>query len=122
LPSCPADDGRVSRAAAKRDGQDELLRESEVQRLLLAASARAPTGVRNRALIALVYCSGLRVAEALALRAADLDLAAATVAVGGTRRRSAHLFPAAAPYLETWLGLREQLDLPARATLLHAGG
>ena len=99
----------------------ELLGESEVQRLLMAASERAPTGVRNRALVALIYCSGLRLGEALALREEDLDLAGASACVraarGRRRTRTAHVFPAARPYLETWLALRAKLALPVRAPL-----
>jgi len=110
--------GAVTRSASKRPaGEGALLGEAEVQRLLLAASPRAPTGVRNRALIALLYCSGLRLAEALGLRTDDCDLGSATLAVRGARKRTAHLFPAAAPYLESWLALRATLALPARAPL-----
>lgn len=93
---------------------EELLSEAEVQRLLGAASERAATGVRNRALVALLYCSGLRLSEALALRVDGLDLDAPTLAVGGPRRRSARLFPAARPYLEAWLALRALRALPGR--------
>lgn len=96
---------------------EALLSEAEVQRLLLAASERAPTGVRNRALVALLYCSALRVGEALALAERDVDLGAGTVAVTGPRARAAHLFAAAGPYLETWLGLRAELGLGAAAPL-----
>lgn len=94
-----------------------LLGEAEVQRLLLAASERAPSGVRNRALIAFLYCSGLRLGEALLLRPVELDFGAATVRVRGVRARAAHLFPAAQPYLETWLAVRTGLGLAARAPL-----
>lgn len=108
----------MARPPSKRaSGEGELLREAEVQRLLLAASPRAPTGVRNRALIALLYCSGLRLAEALGLHTDDCDLESATLSVRGARKRTAHLFPSAAPYLETWLALRATLALPARAPL-----
>jgi site-specific recombinase XerD len=103
--------------AAKPRPEPELLGEADVQRLLLTASERAPTGVRNRALIALLYCSGLRVAEGLALRPEDLDPTGPSVVVGGVRRRAAHLFAPAWPYLETWLALRARHGLPARAPL-----
>lgn len=96
---------------------DALLSEAEVQRLLLAASERAPTGVRNRAFVALLYCSALRVGEALALAPRDVDPEAGTIQVKGLRQRTAHLFASAAPYLETWQGLRDGLGLPARAPL-----
>ena len=46
---------------------DELLTPDEARALIQAASGRAPTGVRNRALVAMMYRSGLRPGEALAL-------------------------------------------------------
>jgi len=42
----------------------EILTEAEVVALVRAASNRAPTGIRNRALVTLMYRSGLRVSEA----------------------------------------------------------
>jgi integrase/recombinase XerD len=69
---------------------DELLTPEEARALIQAASGRAPTGVRNRALVAMMYRSGLRPGEALALTVEDLDAEAATVSVparkGGSRR------------------------------------
>jgi len=105
--------------SSKNGGRREraLLGESEVQRLLLAASERAPTGVRNRALVALLYCAGLRLEEALRLAVDDVELERGAVRVRGRCARSAHLFPAARPYLEAWLALRGHLGLAARAPL-----
>ncbi len=69
---------------------EELLTPQEAVALVLASSGRAPTGIRNRALVAVMYRSGLRPGEALALMPADVDLGAATIAVpprkGGVRR------------------------------------
>jgi integrase len=111
-------DGAMSSPAPEQaQGPRALLAESEVQRLLLAASERAPTGVRNRALVALLYCTGLRLGEALALAPGDCDLEAEAVAVGAPRARAAHLFPPARPYLETWLAARASLALPPGAPL-----
>lgn len=50
------------------------LTRSEVQALISACSRRAPTGVRNRAMIAVLYRGGLRLSEALSLRPENLDL------------------------------------------------
>lgn len=76
-----------------------------MQALLSACSHRAPTGVRNRALVAVLYCSGLRLAEALALRPGDVDVAGGrirVVAQPGRPGREARLFPVALPYVEAW--------------------
>jgi site-specific recombinase XerD len=68
----------------------EILTADEVRALITACSNRAPTGVRNRALLVLLYRAGCRISEALRLRPKDLDRAAGTVTVlrgkGGTRR------------------------------------
>src|SRR2546426_5931752 len=45
----------------------ELLTPDEVRALIRACSATAPTGIRNRALLVVLYRGGLRVGEALAL-------------------------------------------------------
>ena len=47
---------------------DELLVPHEARALIRASSGRAPTGIRNRALVAVMYRSGLRPGEALALK------------------------------------------------------
>ncbi len=76
----------------------ELLSEEEARALVRACSARAPTGIRNRALINLLYRGGLRVSEALALMPKDVDQAAGTVTVlhgKGDRRRVVGIDPAA---------------------------
>ena len=60
---------------------NELLTPEEAAALVAASSSRAPTGLRNRALVAVMYRSGLRPGEALALHPDDIDLEAATVVV-----------------------------------------
>ena len=46
----------------------DLLTAREVEALVKACSNRAPTGIRNRAMIALAWRSGLRIGEVLALK------------------------------------------------------
>lgn len=52
----------------------EILTPEEVELLLGAAGLRSPSGARIRALIAVLYWAGLRLAEALALELRDVDL------------------------------------------------
>jgi site-specific recombinase XerD len=51
----------------------EVLTAQEVNALMRACSARTSSGLRNRALIAVLYRSGLRLAEALALEPKDVE-------------------------------------------------
>ena len=57
----------------------EILTPDEVRALMAACSKRAPTGIRNRALISLLYRGLLRIDEALGLKPKDLDRNVGTV-------------------------------------------
>ena len=59
----------------------EPLTEKEVRSLLAKCSGRAPTGIRNRALLTVLYRGGLRISEALALEPKDLDSKEGTIRV-----------------------------------------
>ena len=59
----------------------EPLTRAEVNALLAQCSRRAPTGIRNRALITVLYRTGLRIFEALALQPKDVDLDNGTLRV-----------------------------------------
>jgi len=71
----------TSTASGSRRRPPEVLSEAEAIALIKACSTRAPTGVRNRALIAVLWPCGLRISEALALELRDVDLEAGTVRV-----------------------------------------
>ena len=76
----------------------EILTDVEVRSLMRACGRHAPTGVRNRALIALLYRSGLRINEALNLYPKDLALDVGSVRVlngKGGRSRTVGLDPGA---------------------------
>jgi integrase/recombinase XerD len=94
-----------------------LLSEDEVAQLFDAASKMpAPRSLRDRALLEVIYSTGMRVSEAINLRLSDVDLNAATVkcAGRGKRQRSAPLTPQAAT------ALRDYLD-NARTDMLGSG-
>lgn len=98
----------------------EVLTEDEVRELLRACSPKAPTGIRNRALIAFLYRGGLRIGEALALRPKDLDAQIGTVRVlraKGDRSRTVGLDPGAFALVERWLDVRSDLGIHRRKTV-----
>jgi integrase/recombinase XerD len=55
----------------------------EVDRLLASPDSRSRTGLRDQAMIHLLYSSGLRVSELVKLRISDVDEAAGTIRVIG---------------------------------------
>ena len=80
--------------------------------LIRACSARAPSGVRNRALIAVLWRCGLRISEALALELRDVDLQAGTVRVRhgkGDRSRTVGLDEQTTALLARWVDRRRGL-------------
>jgi site-specific recombinase XerD len=98
----------------------EILTADEARRLIRAASNRAPSGIRNRALLSLLYRSGLRISEALALRVKDVDLVAGTVRVlngKGGRARTVGLDDGVAAVLSRWIDRRATLGLTGRVPL-----
>src|SRR4029453_4641632 len=99
----------------------EVLTADEVRALITACSNCAPTGVRNRALLVLLYHAGCRISEALRLLPKGLDRAAGTVTVlrgkGGTRR-TIGLDPGAFAVVERWLDVRAKRGIGGRAPII----
>lgn len=95
----------------------EPLTADEVRQLLAAASNRSSSGVRLRALIGVLYGSGVRLAEALALRLPDVDTRAGVLRVAngkGARFRTIGLDVRGAALLDQWLDRRRELGLNGR--------
>ncbi|MBL8746453.1 MAG: phage integrase family protein [Phycisphaerae bacterium] len=87
----------------------EVLSREEVM-ALMDACAESPAGARNRALIVVLYRTGLRITEALALEPKDLDLEGGAVRVlrgKGGRSRTVGIDPGAAAVVGEWLAVRE---------------
>lgn len=92
----------------------EPLTPAEVGSLIGQCSMRAPTGIRNRAMLTLLYRSGLRVSEMLALRPADVNLAQHSIRLldtksGKPQTRGFH--PTAADALMRWMDKRSELGV-----------
>lgn len=106
----------------------EPLTPDEVHALLSACSLRAPTGIRDRALLTLLYRSGLRVSEALALKPSGVDFARHRVRVlhgKGDKATVRGFHPSADATLARWLDTRKALGLAHNGTPLFctlAGG
>jgi site-specific recombinase XerD len=102
----------------------EPLTRAEAEALLACCSRRAPTGIRNRALIAVLWRGGLRISEALDLFPKDLDPIAGTIRVlhgKGDKSRVVGMDPGGWALLRAWLVKREALgfgqDQPVFCTL-----
>jgi len=90
----------------------EVLTKREVQRLLEACGKEKWTDRRNYALIMVLYRSGLRLAEALALRPCDVELERGAIRVlhgKGGRSRTVGIDPIGAQVLRDWIGEHQAL-------------
>ena len=108
----PANKGRTYPA--------EVLTPDEVIALLGQCSQTSSLGLRHRALITVLYRTGVRCSEVLALRLKDIDLQGGSVAVlhgKGDRRRTVGIDPGASAIVEAWIERRHKLDLPMEAPL-----
>jgi integrase len=98
----------------------EVLTAAEVGRLMAACARRGAGGLRNRALICVLWRGGLRAAEAIALELRDIDREAGTLTIRhgkGNSRRVVGLDPPAFAVLEQWLELRRKLGVPRGAVV-----
>lgn len=106
-----------TRPDARRRFPPEVLSPQEVRALMDACGGGTWLAARNRALIAVLYRSGLRIGEAVALRPKDVDVAAGWIRVlrgKGGASRTVGIDPAGARPLSAWLDLREELGLAPR--------
>jgi len=91
----------------------EHLKLSEVKRLLKAAADAPRTGTRNVALLWVLWRTGLRISEALALRPYDIDYDEGTVFVRrgkGSKSRTIGIDDSAFLALRAWIAVRPESD------------
>lgn len=103
----------------------EILTPAEVSAILAECSRTAPTGIRDRALITVLYRAGLRIGEALALKPADIDPREGTVRVlhgKGDKSRTVGIGDGALAVLQLWLDTRRQRGLRCRYLFCTLGG
>ena len=72
----PSDPASVIESPRLWKGLPEVLSVEEVSRLLKGVPGRTPKGIRDRAILELLYASGLRVSEAAHLKLTDLNVQA----------------------------------------------
>ena len=97
----------------------EVLTQAEVM-ALMAACSDGPMGIRNRAMIAVLYRSGLRITETLALLPKDIDLDAGAIRVlhgKGNRSRTVGIDGAACAMVGSWIEVRASLGISRAATV-----
>lgn len=90
----------------------EPLTPAEVAAIIGQCSAKASTGIRNRAMLTLLYRSGLRISELLALRPADINFDKHSIRLldtkaGQPQTRGFH--PSADDALMRWIDKRKTL-------------
>ena len=96
----------------------------ELRLLLEGCDDGTPAGIRDRALLAILYSAGLRRSEASALHLSDYDAGESSLAVRagkGNKARVCYLNDRAAGALDGWVALRGPGDGPLFARI-RAGG
>jgi integrase/recombinase XerD len=88
----------------------KFLNQAEVEQLLSQPDTSTETGLRDRALLELMYSSGLRVSEAVNLKLADVDLdSGILITTGkGSKTRRVPVGSSAVEWLKSYLALRRK--------------
>ena len=98
----------------KRDQHlPEVLTLEEIDRMIAAIDLSAPEGHRNRAIIEMLYGSGLRVTELTMLRLSRIYLSEGYMLIEGkgSKQRLVPISPVAIEWFRYWLEDRSQPDI-----------
>jgi integrase/recombinase XerC len=114
IATCPADELGTPKV---RRGLPTLLSVDAAKAVVEAPRAETPMGARDRALLEMLYGSGLRVSELCDLDVASVDLAAAQVRVVGKGRkeRSVPMGRSCVAAVQSWLLERPRFVHAAKA-------
>ena len=115
ITTCPADELSAPKV---RRGLPTLLSVDAAKEVVLSPPDDSPIGYRDRAVLELLYGSGVRVSELCSLDLTDVDLASATARVFGKGRKE-RMVPLGRPTiaaLAQWLLLRPTVLHPRRRT------
>lgn len=119
---------KKAQAKKKETLPGTVFTKAEIESILGGCSNRGLSGIRNRALLALMFGAGLRISEAIAVYKSDLDLTAKMVHIRhgkGNKSRRVAILQEMLPYVETWIAKRESaLGLNGKAPLFctHSKG
>jgi integrase/recombinase XerD len=96
-----------------------FLTEEEMERLLLAPDVQTSEGLRDRAMLEVMYATGLRVSELISLKLADLDLDGGTIVCHGkgSKERRIPIGKSATRWLERYIAARARSGKGASARL-----
>ena len=103
----------------------DYLEENELQAVLDSIDINARTGVRDRALLMLLYNTGARVSEVVSLKRDDLrltDTAQINLLGKGKKQRSCPLWSETVTALEAYLDQRRPNQIETQQVFLNANG
>jgi site-specific recombinase XerD len=111
IPALAADKIDLARTARK---QVTFLNEDELKRIFEQPDINTPAGARDRAIIELLFSSGLRVSELVALDRGSINLKRREFMVRGKGQKDRPIFisSAAAEWIEYYLGKRQDTAKP----------
>ena len=101
----------------------DYLEEKEMQAVFTAVDVNCRTGIRDRALLLLLYNTGARVSEIVALKLTDLrldDSAQVKLLGKGQKERSCPLWPETVAAVEAYLKQRDPLEPGIERVFLNA--
>jgi integrase/recombinase XerD len=101
----------------------KFLTEEEMERLLFAPDIQTDTGVRDRAMLELMYAAGLRVSELCGLKVSDVDIDGAIVTCHGkgSKQRRIPIGKSAVHWLQRYLAVRERVGSESPVLFLNRG-
>src|SRR5712691_4091296 len=102
----------------------KFLTEEEIDRLFATPDISTPDGIRDRAMLELMYAAGLRVSEMVSLKQTDVDLHTGIVSCHGkgSKERRVPLGKSAIHWLQQYAGIKASYGTSPYANLFLSRG
>jgi integrase/recombinase XerD len=102
----------------------QFLTEDEIDKLLAAPNIATEAGVRDRALLEVMYAAGLRVSELVSLKQSDVDVQAGLLVCHGkgSKERRVPLGKSAIQWVQRYNVIRSRYGKPSLPQLFVNGG